>query len=375
MDSSGKHCTVSLIRCDEILRIPSLSTNIINNVNIVFIDPKDSGVSSKTTELKRSARLSKKRTLKDDSVAEISDRLDDSNKAKKLCNTLKSNKTKSKISVTPKNDNKTYNNQDSVMSITKVSSEFSNVSNVQPSLNTIVDEGEKTPVKSLPQALKNKISSDPPIVTNVKYMSTMYNVNTSEHKNSDDLVKLARKRGRPPQKELQLLLRDSTVKVNRCYKDEVERQKTGKGFLEPVEKSLDVYESDSTIIQDDANHTSTPERNNHDCEPSKSKRKRIKIKSSTFNVENVANDSCLSVGSTGSVKSVSTTTSEHAEVLPDDANKPKLSRDETFDCEIALISNRFNVPCDTLRNIIERESVPVFREKYSDTVTMSMVTV
>jgi len=68
-------------------------------------------------------------------------------------------------------------------------------------------------------------------------------------------------------------------------------------------------------------------------------------------------------------------TSEHDQVLPD-TDQPQPSRDyETFDRQITLISNRFNIPCDTLRNIIKKESVPVFREKYSDTVTLSMVTV
>jgi len=378
MDSSGIYCTVSLKRCDDILQTPPLNTDVINGVNIVSIDPKDSDVSSKITELKRSARLSKKRTLKDDSVVEIADRLDDSNEGDKLCNTMKSNKTKSKISVTPKNNSKKYNNRDSVTSTTDASSELSNVnvSMVQPSLKiTIADNGKKIPVKSLPRPLKNKISSKVPIVKNV---STVHDVNTAEHKNSVNLMKLTRKRGRPSQKELQLLLRDATDKVNTFCKDEIERQKTGKGFPEPDEKSHDAYESDSTT-HDEADRTSTSERSNRDQGPSKPKRKRIKIKSSNHlcNVENVDNDSFLSVDVPGSVKSVSTiTTFEPSVVLPHDQNEPQpLCRDETFDREITLISNRFNVPRDTLRNIIERESVPVFCEKYSDTVTLSMVTV
>jgi len=348
------------MRCDDILKISPLNTDVINSVNIISIDPKDSDAGSKTTELKRSARLSKKRTLKDNSIAEIADRLDDLKEGDKLCNNLKSDKTKSKISVTLKNDRKKYNNRDSVTSSTNASSELSNVSNDQTSLNTVANNGEKIPVKSLPKPLKNKIFSKLPIVKNV---STVHNVNTTEHENSVNLMKLTRKRGRPSQKEQQLSLRDATDKVNTFCKDKIDGQKTGKGFPEANEKSLDVYESDSTTL-DEADRTSTPDRSNHDHEPSKPKRKRINIKSSTFNAEN---DSCLLVDGMWSVKSVSATTSEHAEVL--------LSGDETFDREITLISNRFNVPRDTLRNIIEREVVPVFCEKYLDAVTLSMVTV
>lgn len=375
MDSSGINCTVSLMRCDDILQIPPLNTDVINSVNIVSIDSKDCDVSSKTTELKRSARLSKKRTLNDDSVVEITDRLDDSNEGGKLCNTRKSNKTKSKISVTPKNDSKKYNNRDSVTSTTNASSELTNVnvSMVQPSLkNTIADNGKKISAKSLPRPLKNKISSKLPTVKNV---STVHDVNTAEHENSVNLMKLTRKRGRPPQREVQLLLRDATDKVNTICKDEIGRQKTGKDFPEPDVKSHDIYESDSTT-QDEADRTSTPERSNRDQGPSKPKRKRIKS-SNLCNVENVDNDSFLSMDDPGSVKSMLTIrTFEPTNIFSDDPNEPQpLSRDETFDREITLISNRFNVPRDTLQNIIERESVPVFCEKYSDTVTLSMVTV
>jgi len=349
------------------------------------MDSNDTVVCSKTTELKRSERLSKKRSLQDNSVIKITDRLDDSNEAGKQSKILKSNKTKSGIYATPKNGNKKCNNRDSVISTINSSSELSNVSNVQPSRIIVVDNGEKMNVKSLPKTIKNKNSSKRPNVARVKNESTVYNANTAEedglgskHEKSDDLVKSTRKRGRPSlQKELQFFLRDGADKVNTSCENEVDRQKNGKSFPEPAEISLDIYESDSTTINE-ADRTPTSESNNCDDGPSKPKRKRIGInKSSTTNVvEIVGNDSCLSMDDgTEPVKVVAAKTSEHDEVLPD-ADEPQPSSDyETFDRQITLVSNRFNVPCHTLRNIIEKESIPVFREKYSDTVTLSMVTV
>jgi len=352
------------------------------------MDSNDTVVSSKTTELKRSARLFKKRSLQDNSVIKITDRLDDSNETGKLSKILKSNKTKSEICVTPKNGNKKFNNRDSVISTINASSELSNVSNVQPSLNIVVDNGEKMHVKNLPKTFKNKNSSKRPNVTRVKNEPTVYNANTAEedglgskHEKSDDLVKSTRKRGRPSEqhKELQLFLRDVADKVHTSCEDEVHRQKNGKGFPEPAEILLDPYESDSKT-RNEADRIPTSESNNCNDGPSKPKRKRIGInKSSTTNVvEIVGNNSCLSVDDVTMepVKVVAIAkTSEHDQVLPD-TDEPQPSRDyETFDRQITLISNRFNIPCDTLRNIIKKESVPVFREKYSDTVTLSMVTV
>ncbi|CAI6349282.1 unnamed protein product [Macrosiphum euphorbiae] len=382
MNSPGINCSVSLTPCDDILQIPPLNTDVIKSVNIVSMDSNDTDVSSKTTELKRSARLSKKRSLQDNSVIKITDRLDNSNEAGKQSKILRSNKTKSEIYVTPKNGYQKCNNRDSVMSTVNASSEPSNVSNVQPSLNIVVDNRKKMQVKSLPKTFKNKDSFKRPNVTRVKNESTVYNENTAEedglgskHEKSDDLVKSTRKRGRPSlQKELQLFSRDGADKVNKSCENEVDRQKNGKGFPGPFENLLDIYESDSTTLNE-ADRTPTSESNNCDDGPSKPKRKRIGIdKSSTTNVvEIVGNDSCLSVDDgTEPIKVVATKTSEHDEVLPD-ADEPQPY--ETFDRQVTLVSNRFNVPPDTLRNIIEKESVPVFREKYSDVVTMSMVTV
>jgi len=342
------------------------------------MEPKDTGVSNKAIELKRSARLSKKRTLQDNLVTKFSDGLDDSNDGVKLSKILKSKKNKAEIYETRKNDIKKINYRDSVKSTINTSSELSNMMNIQSSPNTTVDNVEKTRVKILPITFKNKNSSKPPMVTCVQNLSKMNNVNTevgvgSKHEKSNGLDKFIRKRGRPSRKEPQLLLRDAG-KVNTSCSDEVDQQKTGKGFVEPLEKSDDVYESEfSTLNEND--HTWTAESNSCDDESSKPKRKQIGIKSSTANVEIAANDSCTLEDTTElQVKTVpAVMTSENKKVLRD-AKQP--SRDhETFDREITLISNRFNIPCDTLRNIIEKESISVFREKYSDTVTMSMVTV
>ncbi|KAL4120952.1 hypothetical protein QTP88_013549 [Uroleucon formosanum] len=378
MDSPGINCSVSLMRCDDILQIPPLNTDVFKSFNIVSMDSNDTGVSIKTSKLKRSARLSEKRSLQDNSVIKITDRLDDSNEAGKLSKFLKSNKTNSEIYVTPKNGNKKCNNQDSVMSTINDSSDLSDVSNVQP-LNIIVDNREKMHVKSLPKTFKNKNSSKCPNVTRFKNESTVYNAKTAEdglgskHEKSDNLVKLTRKRGRPSQKELQLFLRDGTDKVNTSCEDEVDLQKNGKCFPEPAKKLLDVYESHLTT-RNEADCIPKSESNNCDDGPSKPKRKRIGIKSSPTNVEIIGNDSSLSVDGTEPMKVLPPKISELDEVLPE-VDEPQPSHDETFDREIILVSNRFNVPYDTLRSIIEKESVPVFREKFSDTVTLSMVTV
>jgi len=365
MDGPGINCTVSLMRCDDISQIPLFKTDVINST--ISTEPKDTGVSSKTIELKRSARLSKKRTLQDNQITELVVRLNDSNEGEKLSKSLKSKK----MYVTPKNDIKKINNRDSVKSTTNTTSELSSMMNVQSSLNTTVDKKEKISVKILPRALKNKNSSKPPMVTCVKNLSTVNDDYIedeirSKHEKSDELVKLTRKRGRPSQKEPQFSLRD-TGKVNTSCSDDIDQQKTRKWFSEPFEKSHDVYESElSTLNEND--YIQTLESNSYDNGPPKPKRKQIGTKSSTANVEIVENDSCSMEDSTEQVKAVPTVVTSE--------NNTILSRDcETFDREIALISNRFNIPCDTLRNIIEKESISALNKKYSDTVTISMVTV
>ncbi|KAF0764789.1 M-phase inducer phosphatase-like [Aphis craccivora] len=342
MDSSGINCTVSLMRCDDISQIPLFKTDVINSADTISMEPKDTGVSNKTIELKRSARLSKKRTLQDNlQVTELVDRLNDSNEGEKLLKSLKSKKNKTEMYVTPKNDIKKINNRDSVKSTINTTSELNSMTNVQSSLNTIVDNGEKISVKILPRAFKNKNSSKTPMVTCVKNSSTVNDNYTedevrSKHEKIDELVKLPRKRGRPSQKEPQFSLQD-VGKVN-------------------------------TSNSDENDLTPTSESNRYDDGPPKPKRKQIGTKSSMANVEIVDNDSCTMDDSTEKVKAVPTIVASENDKIS--------SRDcETFDREIALISNRFNVPCNMLRNIIEKESISVLREKYSDTVTMSMITV
>jgi len=353
--------------------MPLLNTDVINSVNIVSTDLKDTDVNSKTIELKLSARLSRKRTLQNNSIiVETIDRLDDSNEREKITKVLRSNKIKSVIHMSPKNDNNKSDNRDTAMSTTNTSSKLRNVSNMQSSLNTIVGNKEKMSVKNSSKALKNKNSSNSPMGIYVENVSTVYTVNKEDGVLSNDFVKFTRKRGRPPQKELKLLLRDDN-KVNTSCNDEVDRHETDKGLPEPVEKSHNVYNSELTALNEN-DRTPKSDKNNCDDEPPESKRKRTGNTSSAVNVEIFTDDSCRSANSTESVKTVSTTTSDNNKVLPD-VNELRLPQDETFDRDISLVSNRFNVPCDTLRNIIEKESVSVFREKYSDSVTPSMVTI
>ncbi|XP_050059208.1 uncharacterized protein LOC126550849 [Aphis gossypii] len=372
MDGSGINCTVSLMRCDDISQIPLFKTDVINSADSISMEPKDTGVSSKTIELKRSARLSKKRTLQDNQVTELVDRLNDSNEREKLSKSLKSKKNKTEMYVTPKNDIKKINNRDSVKSTINTTSELSSMTNVQSSLNTIVDNGEKISVKILPRAFKNKNSSKPLLVTCVKNLTTVkddYKEDEvrSTHEKSDELVKLTRKRGRPSQKELKFSLQD-VGKVNTSSSDDIDQQKTRKWFSDSFEKSHGAYYESEFSTLNENDFTPTPESNRYDDGPLKPKRKQIGTKSSTADVEIVVSDSCTMEDSTEQVKAVPT-------VATSENNKILSRYCETFDREIALISNRFNVQCDVLRNIIEKESISVLREKYSDTVTMSMVTV
>lgn len=371
MDGSGINCTVSLMRCDDTSQIALFKTEVINSADTISMEPKDTGVSSKTIELKRSARLSKKRTLQDNQVTEFVDRSNDSNEGEKLSKSLKSKRNKTEMYVTPKNDIKKFNNRDSEKSTINTTSELSSITKVQ-SLNTIVDNREKIRVKILPRAFKNKNSFKPPMVTCVKNLSTVNDDYIedevrSKHKKSDELIKLTRKRGRPSHKEPQFSLRGAG-KVNTPSSDDIDQQKTRKWFSDPFEKSHDVYNESEFSTLNVNDYTPTPESNSYDDEPPKPNRKQIGTKSSTANVEIVDNDPCTMENSTEQVKAVPTVeTSENNKILSRDC--------ETFDREIALISNRFNVQCDMLRNIIEKESISVLREKYSDTVTMSMVTV
>lgn len=289
MDSAGKNCTVSLLRCDRML-----NANVINSVNTdISMDPPSyTGVSRTTTEVKRSARLSRKRTLQDS--AAVIDIVGQPG-GEKIIKTLKPNKLKSET-YSENNDVKKSNNRDSTMNI--ASGESDDGSNVpQPSPVTAITVGDKDGTCS-------------------KWLPRTYGLR-SKHEERNDLVRSTKKLGR-------------------------HSQKSCKGLPEPVEKSRD--ESESTALNDN-------EDDDDDDGPSKAKRKRI---------------------GNGTDEPIATSENELKVNTVCVANDPQRS---SVDREIVLVANRFNVPQDTLRKIIENESVPVFREKLSDSVTLSMVTV
>jgi len=178
---------------------------------------------------------------------------------------------------------------------------------------------------------------------------------------SDNFI-ITRKRGRPPSKKVQL---QKTHIVNHCN-NEIDKQ-NNESLTVIAEKLHNVNESELQRKLD-TDDTTNLENNN---KPSGMKKKRNKGKL----VDNVKIKTVESEKTTRSFDDVDIVPTTSAEMSTSALSNDRLSQLESHGRDIRLLSKRFNIPIETVKNIIIDQSVSVFREKYSESVTSDMITV
>lgn len=348
--TGGKNfnCSVSLERCDN-LQVPIVHTN--NNVKIISVYPKDNVVIDETAEnVKRSTRLSKKRSVHDKSFMRDNARLNDVKKRKCTANNLQINKNKSGPSESVWNITEKITSPRVFTKINLTNNDISKASNVQTPLNTTDDNETTVPTKYSLKTLSDKILSRS--INSNKNKSTAYNVNNNDDdvlsndlEKSDNFV-LKRKRGRPLLKKSK---EQNTSDVMTPY-DNKDDGITELGSSKELDGSVNV-----------------PQKND---KPSTIGKNLKRLKLSAVNFKTQTNESC----------SAEITSSSETDLEPAKSSKTIDTQDQhscldPVEREIFLISKRFNIPAKTLRKMILEQSVLVFNEKYSKSITPSMITV
>lgn len=340
MDCKSSNLTVSLTQCDY------FSYNKRAN-------SKNAVEKHKTVEVKRSLRLSKKRSGQD----EFERNNNESDEKKKKIKKRKCNETKPEELISNKSFVKKSNNQGSANSklskTNTINSDPHKTSDEQHCIST-ADNNKRLSKKSAAKALKNKISVK---FSSVKNTSGACNANKNYvSDSSEDNIEYYRKRGRPS---------SSKIKEGNICNNEVDKQKTKNPDI-IIGKPRNIFKSvlsegldDDTMTED--NIKSFEIKNEFD-EPNLS----VYVKSN----ESPSEEAAVHLSET-----VLTTKSE--ELSDSDVNVVDDPRTHlrTFERQIYLLSKRFNISKQTLRNIVVNEPLSVFREKYSKSTTPSMISV
>lgn len=318
MDNINVGCTVSR-SCDD----PLKSTNMTKDVNIVSVLSKE--VNSTTNKVKRSERLFRKRTIQGKLAVE----------------------------------------GDNLYNICNIASK---ISNIEHSLGTDIDNEVNISLKSSSKTHKNKTSSKS--ITSIKNKPVAYNENckdnvSNELEENDNFV-LIRKRGRPSLKKLEL---QKTDLANTCNdNDEIDKQKI-KDMIVNVEKLHNVHEPQLSESLDDNSTTIESY-----CKPSTIKRKRNDGDKLSDTIKTVKTELCISEAISTSESAVVPIKSEEISIVELSTNDQP-SHSGTLESDISLLSKRFNISLETFKKTIVGESLSVFNEKYSASVTPSMITV
>lgn len=348
-----RNCAVPLVRCDDTL----ISTD---DIKIISVYSKDKVIDNKSIEVKRSTRLSRKRSFQDKSFIEYDDQSYDVQKKKSVATKLKSNKTKFIKSEEIWNNSEKASTHISTKHNTNKSS--GKVSYVQFSSSTTEEAKELLPIsaRSSLKSLRNTIPSKS--VNKNKTLSTVININKdnlSDRQNVDkkDNFVATRKRGRPPLKKLKVqkaneivTCDDQKVKTQTMVDNEqhnlceAEAFKQLKNYVTEVEREAELSKVENQLNGENVSVVNFGIKGSDLCSP-----------------EVI---SCSSEIVTVPIMSTKTV---------DSHDQPSCS--ETFDRQVLLLSKRFNIPVKTLRHKIIKESLPIFSKHFSEIITPSMITV
>jgi len=314
MDKVSLSCTLSVMKCDDQLKLSDVITNA-NNVSENF--KKNDAVRNDTNQLKRSGELLKKHIFKDLLVMKDNDddQSDDLKKEKSLSKNTQHNEIVTGKPVALCHNAEKTNDR---VSVTKKSIKYipnenhiNDGSTIQSSLRTVDDNEEIMSVKSSLKTLKNKK------LCTTKNISMAINENEDSISNDiDESVNFAlpRKRGRSSLKKVQ----SQKITDSKMLKIKKKRNK---------DKSLD----------------------------------NVKI--------NVENNSETSIRSSFEVDIMPTTSAEAStSTLSDFNGLPSESERQVYQ-----LSKHFNIPIEEFKKKIVDRSLSILRDKYSASVTSDML--
>lgn len=348
------NCTVSLERFNSTkISLPKEITN--DRGSVTLLNSKDTIEFDETTKVKRSARLSKKRKCLYKSVSEDGVH-DNYNKRKMITKNLNLNEIKSRKSVYTWNCPKKTNGrifERSTRFITKNNDLPEVAKNVEPSPSPNKDIEANAFLNGSSKNLKNKKCSK-----SMSYTKKMTKVLKSKANGSSDDVEVSdffvynRKRGRPPARKTPP---KKLLKLDDASGKDQQKTKSLDAIVEQIHNT-----NGSTLSETPGGNVATEETIRDDEEPLKAKKK-----------SSVGKSSAKTHSHNGTVR---TTTAPNASAeTPLDANAgPELG---TLGSELSLLSNRFNVPFESLRQMVAGETLSLFREKYSESIVPSMLTV
>lgn len=354
-----------------------IPTDKINNRSSVFMKSKQKMVNNRITEIKRSERLFRKRSFLNKSV--IKDDLDNpnqSNNSNKRKSTKSScyNETKSKKLSIQSDCAKKLNNNISVPEISVKNNlnnrGFSKVSNC-----TIVDnKATNVFTRNSLKTLKNKTSQksiSATINTPMAHLNVTKNNKMVPHEleENDDSFVFTRKRGRPSKKKVKLQNLDNVV--NTCH-DKIDHQKSKN--LSSIIKKLQNANKSMVLKKIGDNVDNNINKKSHQIT------KKFNEKKLSVNVENETEKSYSmeAICKPEEVESiVSSKTASSVELLSD-ANDQQLNIIDDFgtlEHDICLLSKRLMIPSKMVKSMVVDNSLSTFREKYSKSITPSMLTV
>lgn len=362
MENTSSNLTVSSVRYDDQLK---------KSIDTIKTEMNDAVVCNMINKVKRSERLSRKRTA-DNILVSIEEYQSDGLIKKKriTCKNMQNIKIESRNPESPLNSGVDKIN-DRVSPTAEKPSEYilnnydiKKESDVQTSIR-IEDNEEKMKmsVKSSLKTLRNKKSFKS--IFPIKRTSVANNENedgmSNDFNESDNFI-ITRKRGRPPSKKVQL---QKTDIVNHCN-DEIDKQYS-EWLTVSVEKLHNVDESELPGKLDTDNTT------NHDNNNKPPEMKKRRNKGKLIDTVKVKTDESEMI--TSSFDDVDTVPTTSAGMLKSVHSNDRKSQLESHEHDIRLLSKRFNIPIKTIKNIIIDQSISVFRDKYSESVTSDMITV
>lgn len=339
-----KNCAVPLVRCDD-----TLTTD---DIKIISVYSKDKSIDNESFEMKRSTRLSRKRSFQDKSFIEYDDQSYDMQKKKSVATKLQNNKSKSEEI---RNNSEIASRQISTKHNTNKGS--GKVPYVRLSSSTINESNELLPIstRSSLKRLRNTMPSK--AVNENKKLSTVINTNKDNLSDDDvdkkDSIVATRKRGRPPLKKLKVQKADKIVTFG--------------------DQNLKIQTRIDNEQQNLCEADAFKQLNNYVTE--------IEREAEWSKVENHLNGENVSVVKRNDLCSPEVIScSSEIITVPEMSTKTVDSYDqssgsETFDRQVLLLSKRFNIPFKTLKHKIIKESLPIFNKKFSEIVTPSMLTV
>lgn len=348
-------CTLSLTRFDDQNKSNNQAT--AKNIKSKSVFSKDNVVNSETVDIKRSKRLSQKRSFLGKSFTENKDQPKDVKRRK--CETKNSRHDIVELEKSEVLRNRTEETSDRIS--TKHVPSRSDVR----SLKSTADEANVANISVMSASTTRKSRSTSKCVGLKKNACSENNTNEdvviSDELEQNGNVVFKRKRGRPPLKKPHE--RNTDVIASSCADAGAGEQNT-KGLTGIIEKLQDFRAPADSCEQFD----------NLAREPAES-RNEMQTVDENANGETSSAVNVQTGFDRGKFGTAAGAAADGSDSLTAGETFDRPFRPGSLERALLPLSKRFSIPVETLGRMVTEESVPVFGEKYHKHVTPSMVTV